>query len=146
MSIEELAKKFVILAAKPALTKAEHEEALKLMQELKGEGMNNTDISELSKGKWTPSTVKFYTPGIKPAHPNPWDNAVASLDKLLSASLTLDDVETAMTVAEDLDSHSTSLGQVIELLVAAESSSIEIADLFHQQEQLKQFGDRKSVV
>ena len=57
MSIEELVKRFVTLASKPTLSKAEHEEARQLMQKLREAGMSNKEISNLSKGRWTPSTV-----------------------------------------------------------------------------------------
>ena len=50
MSIEELAKKFVILANKPNLLRTEHEEARQLMRRLKEAGMSHEDISKLSKG------------------------------------------------------------------------------------------------
>lgn len=51
MDIEEIIKKFVALASKETLSKAEHEEARQLMQQLKEEGMTNEQISKLSKGK-----------------------------------------------------------------------------------------------
>lgn len=134
MNIEELAKKFITLASKPTLSKAEHEEARTLMRQLREAGMSNEELSKLSKGKWTPSTIKFYTPGIKPAHPSQWEDSVALLDKLISSGLTLDDVGTAVTVSEDLKSHGVNLDNVIDLLLAADSSSLEIADLIQQYE------------
>lgn len=63
MSIDQLATKFVSLAAKSTLTKAEHGEAQKLMRQLKEAGMSNEEISKLSNGKWSVPTVKRYTFG-----------------------------------------------------------------------------------
>lgn len=140
MSMEELAKKFTALAAQQSLTKAEHEEAKKLMRQLKKAGMGNDQISKLSNGKWTPSTVKFYTPGIKPTHPSPWQDTVTLLDKLIATGLTLDDVETAVDVSDELQSAGISLNQLISLLFAADSASVTIADLVHQYELFKEHG------
>lgn len=109
MTIEEATKKFVSLAGKPILSKAEHGEAQKLMRQLKEVGMTNEEISKLSGGKWTPSTIKFYTPGVKSVHPSLWQSAVALLDNLVSTNMTLDDVETAVTVFEDLNSQDINL-------------------------------------
>ena len=140
MSMEELAKKFIALAAQQSLTKAEQEEARQLMRQLKEGGMSNPEISKLSKGKWTPSTIKFYTPGIKPPHPNDWEDAVTLLDKVIAAGLSLDDVETAVDVSDELQSAGISLNQLISLLFAADSASVTVADLVHQYELLKEHG------
>lgn len=139
MNIGELVKKFVGLASKPVLTKADHTEVRQLMRQLKKEGMSNEEISELSKGKWTPSTIKFYTPGIKSSHPSPWQSAVALLDNLMSTNMTLDDVDTAVTVFEDLKSHGISLDQVIDFLLAADSYTVDLNTIVQQHQALKEF-------
>lgn len=139
MNIKELAAQLVNLANKPTLSKAEHAEARKLMKFLKEAGMSSEEISKLSNGKWTPSTVKFYTPGIKPAQPSPWQNAVALLDSLISTNMTLDDVETAVTVFEELDSKGINLEQVIDLLLKAESASVDLGTMVEQHKALKEF-------
>ena len=140
MGIEEIVHELQNLASKSILSKSEHESARQLMRHLKELGMSNEDISKLSKGKWTPSTVKFYTPGIRPTHPNPWEGAVALLDKLISTELTLDDVGTAVAVSENLKSDGIRLDQVVDLLLVADSCSVEVTDLIRQQELLKEFG------
>lgn len=140
VSIEELAKKFVALASIPTLSKAQHEEARKLMRQLKQAGMTNEEIAGLSKGKWTLSTVKGYTKGVKAASPNPWQDAVGLLDNLISASMTLDDVETAVTVFENLKSHDIDLNQVVELLLAAHSASLDVTALVQQHQGLSELG------
>lgn len=137
-NIEETTIKLQRLGNKAVLNKLEHEEAHTLMRQLKESGMNNDEISELSGGRWTPSTIKFYTPGIKQSHPSQWEDSVALLDKLISSGLTLDDVETAVTVSEDLKSRGVNLDNVIDLLLAVDSSSLEMADLINQ---YKLFGE-----
>jgi phage shock protein A len=140
MNIEELAQTFVTLAGKPTLSKAEHEEARELMRQLKKSGMTNEEISELSKGKWTTSTVKFYTPGIKPAQPSSWQNAASLLDSLISADMTLDDVETAVNLHADLKSSGVSIDQMVNLVCAADSASIDLINLIKQYEEFKKLG------
>lgn len=140
MSIEELVKKFVSLASKPILSKTENEVARQLMKQLKEAGMSNEEISELSKGKWTPSTIKFYTPAVKSSHPSPWQSAVALLDNLISTNMTLDDVETAVTVFQDLSSQGIMLEQVVDLLLAVDSASLDVNTIVQQHQALKEFG------
>lgn len=140
MKIEELVKQLIVLATKPLLSKTEHAEAVESMKQLKAFGMSNDEISNLSKGKWTASTVKFYTPGIKPTHPTPWENKGALLDKILAAGLTLEDIEVALTLYEDLQSKGINLEQVIALLLAADSQSIDIGKFIQQVEVLKESG------
>lgn len=87
MNIEELTEKFVALANKETLSKSEHEEARKLMKQLKKGGMSNNEISDLSGGKWSPSTVKFYTPGTKVDNPSPWQDVATLLNKIISSGM-----------------------------------------------------------
>jgi len=140
MNIEDLAKRFVALASKSILSKAEHEEARNLMRQLKEEGVSNEEISELSGGKWTSSTVKGYTKGVKAGTSNEWQSAVNLFDELMAANMTLEDVERALAVRQALDESHISLGQVADLLLAADSSSVDNATLVRFYEDLKQQG------
>ncbi len=139
-SIEELVKRFKVLASKPKLSKAELKEARGLMLALRQAGMTCNEISELSGGRWSPSSIKFYTPGIKVSHPTQWENAVGLLDKMTSSDLTLEDVEKTLMVNEKLKSCNVSLDNIIDVLFTAESSSLEVADLVCQQEIFKEHG------
>ena len=136
--LEELVKKFASLASKAVLTKVEHKEARELMRQLKQAGMSNEEISKLSKGKWTTSTVKFYTTGVKPAQPGQWQNAVTLLDSLISTNVTLDDVETAAAVFEELNSKDINLEQVIDFLLKAESASVDLGTMVEQHKALNE--------
>jgi len=140
MTIEELVTKFVMLAIKPTLSKAEHEEGRKLMRQLKKEGMSNEEISELSKGKWSESTVKGYTKGVKASDPSPWQDVVALLNDLISTGIDLEDVDTAVTVVKDLKSRGVSLDNIVDLLLTADSAQITLDALVHQFEELHDAG------
>jgi len=121
------------------LTKAEQKEARDLMRELKKAGVANGEISELSSGKWSPSTIKYYTPGIKPLHPNEWDSAVKLLNAMIASGLSLDHVETAVAISDQLQVAGVSLSQLVDLFFAANSSSMEAADLCHYYELMEQY-------
>ncbi len=118
MNLDELVKRFKALASKNSLTKAEQKEARDLMRELKKAGVANGEISELSSGKWSPSTIKYYTPGIKPLHPNEWDSAVKLLNAMIASGLSLDHVETAVAISDQLQVAGVSLSQLVDLFFA----------------------------
>jgi len=140
MNIEELARRFVALANKPILSQVEHDEVRNLMRQLKEEGMSNDEISRLSKGKWTASTVKGYTKGVRSSAGNSWQDVTSLFDELVSANMTVDDVGSALAVSQELEIHHTSFDQVIDLLGAVESSSIDMPDLIQLHQGLKQNG------
>ena len=138
MTIEDTVQKLQSLAAKPTLTKAEHKAAQQLMRQLKEAGMSNDQISMLSHGKWTPSTVKGYTPGIKAPSPSPWDTAVDVLDGVISAGITLDDVDTAVSVIKTITAQGVDLKQVVELLLAIDSSPADLSAVVAFQQNLQE--------
>jgi len=140
MNIEELAKKFIALASKSTLSKAEQEEARDLMRQLKEAGMSNEEISKLSKGKWTPSTIKFYTPGIKAADPSPWQDTISLLENIISKGMTLEDVELAANVDEYLRNKGLTLEQIIDLVIDADSDSVNLRTLVSMHKELKESG------
>ncbi len=140
MNIEELVKKFVALASKETLSKSENEEARKLMGQLKKAGMSNSEISVLSNGKWSESTVKGYNTGIKTSEPSPWGDAISLLNDLISTGMSLDDVDTTLTIDKDLKSRDVGLDDIVEILLAADSASVDVATITQQIKQLKDSG------
>jgi len=140
MAIEETAKRFRALGNKPILSKAEQAEVRRSMCQLKEEGMNNDEISKLSQGRWSASTVKGYTKGVRANAANSWQDVTSLFDKLISANMTVDDVGRALAVSQELEIHHTSFDQVIDLLGAVESSSIDMPDLIKLHQGLKQNG------
>ena len=138
MNLDELVKMFKALTSKKSLTKAEQKESRDLMRKLKKAGISNGEISELSNGRWAPSTVKFYTPGIKPAHPNEWDSAVKLLNAMIGSALSLDHVEIAVAISSHLQAAGVGLSELMDLIYAANSSSMETVDLCQYYELMTQ--------
>lgn len=138
--IDTLTKLFMALAKKPKLTKPERHEARQLMVSLKQAGLSNDEIAELSGGKWSSNSIKFYGKGgTKVSHPTQCDSVVQLLQDLNSRGLTLADVEQTVATHEELKSHNTTLDGISDVLFAAESSSIDIADLVHQFKTCKEY-------
>ena len=140
MNIEELIEKFMALASKETLSKAEHEEARKCMQQLKKMGMSNNEISELSGGKWSTSTVKFYTPGIKATNPAPWQDVVALLSKIISAGMDFDDIDNAASIPYQLEEQGITLEEAIGLLDTVETHSMDLTAMAQLNDELKKHG------
>lgn len=134
MNIENAVSQLRQFASRPALSKAEHLEAQKTMIFLKKSGMSNFEISKACDGRWSESTVKGYTKGVRAEDPNPWQDVTSLLNNLLAAGLTLDRVAIALNIFDDLERHDVNLDNVIDLLLAADSSSLEITDLIKQYE------------
>jgi len=137
--LEEIVKKFSALAGKEALTKGEHLEVLELMRELKKEGVGNQEISNLSGGRWSESTVKGYTKGIKAKETALWHDATSLLSDFISAGISLEDAATVLSVVEDLKSRKAGLDNVIEFLLAADTASIDVTTVIEQFKQMKEF-------
>ena len=140
MGIEDVAQRFVALAGKAILSKAEHQEACNLMRQLKGQGMTNEDVAELSHGRWTPSTVKGYVKGVKASSSGEWQSALTLFDKLLAVGMSLGDVERALAVQQAVDDSHVNLEQLVDLLLTAESAAVDKAALIHFYEGVKQRG------
>lgn len=140
MNIEELSVKLVTLANKLTLSKTEHQEARELMRSLKTAGLSNEEISQISKGRWSPSTVKGYTKGVKAPASSPWQDTVSLLNDLISTGINLEDINTVLTVTEDLKSREVSLTDVIDVLCTADSVGVDLTTLVNETKELTESG------
>ncbi len=140
MNIEELIEKFMILASNDILSKTEHEEARKIMGQLKKAGMSNKEISALSNGKWSESTVKGYTPGIKATSPAPWQDVVTMLNKIISAGMDFEAIDNAASLPYQLEEQGVTLEQAISLLDTAETHSMDLTAMTQLNDELKKHG------
>jgi len=140
MNIEELSVKLVALASKPTLSQTEHKKARELMRSLKAAGLSNEEISQISKERWSPSTVKGYTKGVKSPASSPWQDTVSLLNDLISIGISLDDIDTVLTVTEDLKSREVSLTEVIDVLCAVDSAGVDLTTLVNETKELTESG------
>ena len=113
MELESIARELKVLASKEKLPPSELDRVKYLMVELKRSGMSNPEIVELTGGRWSESTVRGYTTGIRSADPAPWESAAAQLSEMLSRNLTLDSVKQALDITAELEAMGSSLGDVV---------------------------------
>jgi DNA-binding transcriptional MerR regulator len=137
MEVDELAARFVALAKKPNLSKAELAEAQRLMRELKKAGMSNEEISKLSGRRWSASSVKGYVPGVRAADPSPWGDAVSTLNEAINRGISLDDVQTAVRLQDQLAAEGVTLEEVATLLAAAKSAGVGVEPMIQQHQELQ---------
>ena len=124
--IEQLIKKLKMLAEIPSLSKAGNEEVTNTMKKLKAAGMSSGEISEASDGRWSPSTVKGRTKGVKAHGSSIWQTAVGLLSEIIAADISLDDLQSALAVRDDLDSSGIEVHHMIDIIAAVDASTVEL--------------------
>jgi len=138
MELEETISELVSLAGKESLSKAELTQARQLMRTLKGGGMSNMEISALVNGKWSESTVKGYTKGVKAKSASQWQNIAQLLNDVMNTGMGLDDLDTAVVIIEDLKERGVTLDDMVEILLTADSSSISLEILVQLAKTIKE--------
>jgi len=113
MDLETIARELKGLASRDRLSPSELDRVKYLMVELKRAGMSNPEMVELTGGRWSESTVRGYTTGIRSADPAPWESAAAQLSEMLSRNLTLDSVKQALDITTKLEAMGSSLDEVV---------------------------------
>jgi len=116
------------------------------MQQLKEAGMTNEQISKLSKGKWTSSTIKFYTPGIKPTHPTPWDDAISLLLAVDSSSLKMADLIHQYELLKEHGLPPKKVSEALGMKEELENIGLGLDSLISFVELVKNYGDPEKVI
>jgi hypothetical protein len=116
MDLESAARELKMLAGRERLTPSDLDRAKNLMVQLKRTGMANQEIVELTGSRWSESTIKGYTKGVRATSPESWKSATALFSEMQSRNLTLDDVNQAMVIVTELDGMGSSLGDVISFM------------------------------
>lgn len=129
MDLESTARELKMLASKEKTTASELDRAKDLMAELKGMGMSNSEIAELSGGRWSESTTKGYTKGVKATDPQPWKSTAALFSEMLSKNLTMADVSRAMTIVSELESMGSSLSEAVSFIEDLKKNGANVAQL-----------------
>ena len=137
MEIDKLAGRLVALAAKQNLSKAEHGQAQMLMRQIKEAGMSNEEISKLSKGRWSPSSVKGYVTGVRAADPSQWGDAASILNEAINKGISMDEIQSAVGIREYLASEGVTIEEVAALLDEAKSHGVDVKALIEQHENFK---------
>jgi hypothetical protein len=96
---------------------------------LKGMGMSNPEIVELAGGRWSESTTKGYTKGVRATDPEPWQSTTALFSEMLSKNLTLADVREAINITTELKGMGSSLGDVVSFMEDLERKGTDVGQL-----------------
>ena len=137
MEIDKAGARFVALANKHNLSKAEHSEAQRLMHQLKESGMSNEEISKLSNGRWSLSSVKGYNTGIRAADPNLWQDAVSMLNEAINKGISMEGIQSAVGIHDQLASEGVTIEEIATLLAAARSAGVDIKAIIQSHDELK---------
>lgn len=129
MDLESGARELKMLAGRERLSSLELDRAKSLMVELKQQGMLNPEIVELTGGRWSESTVKGYTKGVRATDPDPYKSTAALFSEMLSRNLTLAEVSQAMTITTELEGMGSSLSDMVGFMQQLEQKEIGLDQL-----------------
>lgn len=129
MDLESVAKELKMLAGRERLTATELDRAKELMRQLKATGTSNQEIVELTAGRWSESTVKGYTKGVRATDPAPWQSTTALFSEMLAKNLTLDDVSSTTIIKAEAESVGWSLHDVVSFISDIKKEGADIAQL-----------------
>jgi predicted nucleic acid-binding Zn-ribbon protein len=138
--VEEIVDEILHLARKKPLSDRDLARAKELMMKLREMGFTNKEISELTQEGWKEPTVKLYTRGVAVKDPSPKEDTTKLLTQLVSVGLTLDDVETSVSMKSDLDAKSVSFEDVSSLLEEAKRFKVGVKELMQTYRDLKDSG------
>jgi len=138
--LEDIISELSSLARRRPLRDDELKRAKELMIKLREAGFTNAEISELTGGGWSESTVKSYTRGVGVRDPSPRESAWGTLSQMVNMGLTLKDVEVAISVKKSLDSRGVGLEEASELLEEVRKSRVGLRDLIQTYKDLRDSG------
>jgi len=127
--IDALAQLFIELAGREHLNKVERKKCVALMKQLKLLGMSCHEISELSVGRWSPTTIRTYTAGIKAASVKKYKDVVSLLQQLNESGLVLDDVEDTLAFRKELKTRKVELGDLADVISSTDFAGVDLEDV-----------------
>ena len=85
MDIEIVASELAQLSKIGILSKGHLEQAKNLMKKLKKMGMSTQEISQITDGKWSESSIKGYVKGLKSPAEGPWQDAIGIFSSMAAS-------------------------------------------------------------
>jgi len=138
--METLVTKLQTLATKSDLSSVENAEAQATMQSLKSQGFSNEEISNLSNGRWSVSTVKGYTTGISAPTPSPWKDALSALIDIIAANLTINDIKEFLELNHLLATKKLTLENVVEIIEVVSAAGLDLTYVVDEIKKLQEAG------
>jgi len=126
--VEELTTELRRLGEKKPLQPKILSRAKEIMRTLRTMGFTNSEVSELSQGGWSEVTIKQYTSGTTVADPSPKLDVMKRLTQLIEKGLTVDDVETTISMKANLDAKEVSFEGISSLLAEANRTKTSVQE------------------
>lgn len=117
------------LAVRKPLSPADLDKAKGLMSTLRQMGFTNSEVSELTDGGWSETTVKLYMRGSRTVDSTQKKRLTDFLKELVKRNLSLDDVERTLSNIKSIESRGLDLKDVLNFLSDVEKSKIDLRSL-----------------
>lgn len=129
MDLESITKELKTLASREKLTALELDRARELMTQLKSMGVTNAEIVEITGDRWSESTLKGYTRGVKTEDPEPWKSTAVLFSEMISRNLTLSDIRKVLTITKELENIGSSPRDVVSFMEGLKEKGTDIDQL-----------------
>jgi len=127
--LEDAVRELLRLAGMKPLSSEDLKRAKELMRRLREMGWTNVEVSELTDGGWSESTVKPYTRGVKVKDRNPKGNVTSLFAELVSRGLSVEDVESVLSVGREIEARGVIFDDVAEVLEDSRKQGVDVEDL-----------------
>ncbi|HEV8386791.1 MAG TPA: hypothetical protein VGQ03_04135 [Nitrososphaera sp.] len=127
--IQGIVKELQILGTLHPLDSNNVGRAKLLMAALKLQGFTNNDINILSRGTWSVPTIKLYTRGVSSKNkgiPNSKYPIANILLQIIYNKITIEDIQDAITLKREVESHSSSLDDIFNIITEAKKCEMRI--------------------
>lgn len=143
-SLENILSELQSLAKKQPLKGDDLQRAKELMAMLKKSGYTNKQVSELSGDAWSQHTIKLYTRGVirssdnnNSSFPSSKQSAERTISNMVSRGLSLGQVESAISLKDDLESKGLTIENISFLNNEAQKANLDIQGLLQFYNNLK---------
>ena len=141
-SLENTLSELQSLGKKQPLKGDDLQRAKELMAMLKKSGYTNKQVSELSGDAWSQHTIKLYTRGIISSDNNSSfssskQSAERTISNMVSRGLSLRQVESAVSLKDDLESKGLTLENISFLINEAQKANLDTQGLLQFHNNLK---------
>lgn len=135
--LEHILRELLSLAKRKPLPEEDLERAKHLLAKLREMGWTNREVSDLTDGGWSEPTVKLYTRGARVKNPNPREKATSLLIELVSRGLSLDDVESFLSLKRKVEAKGVSFDELAEVLEESKKQSVDVKGLVELYKDIK---------
>ncbi|MCP8311498.1 MAG: hypothetical protein L6M37_00910 [Candidatus Methylarchaceae archaeon HK02M1] len=138
--LENIVGELLSLSKRKPLRDKDLVRAKELMIKLREMGFTNKEVSNLTYGGWSEPTIKDYTRGTDVVNPGPKKNSINLLTQLVNMNLSLEDVQSSISINSDLVAKGLRVEDVSSLLEEAKKTKVDVKDIIHTYKDIKDSG------